>query len=71
MCNAQLKDYPSFKTRGSPTPNDKLVICDKCGKAYWTFHSGRQSYCHNNCGRMREATPQEYTEGKVALKTVI
>ena len=64
--------YPNWKIKGSPTPNDKLVICDQCGLAQWGFHAvGLFSYCTNEHGRMREATPEEYDEGKAAIEKVI
>jgi len=64
--------YQTWKMKGSPTPNDKLVICDKCGKTRWVTHStGRISYCTNMHGRMREATPKEYDEGNAAIEKVL
>lgn len=60
--------YPTFKVRGAPTPNEKLVVCEICQTAAWTIHStGQISYC---CGRMREGTPQEYNEARLALTTI-
>ena len=29
--------YPTWKIKGSPTPNEKLVICDQCGLAQWVI----------------------------------
>lgn len=64
--------YPTLKMRGSPTPNDKLVVCDMCHTARWDTHStGRQSYYYCCQNRTREATSQEYIEGKLALKEVL
>jgi hypothetical protein len=69
--------YPTWKVRGNPTPNDRLMICDKCREAHWYVHGWPTIvYCHqtaNNAhhGRMREGTEKEYTEAKAALKTII
>ena len=70
--------YPTWKVRGSPTPNERLMICDTCGRAEWYGHGWPQVvYCdptYNkvpNHGRMREATAAEYEEGKAAIKTII
>ncbi len=70
--------YPTWKIRGAPTPNEKLVICDECGNAEWTIHGLDPTICHNahshksgkQC-RMREATPAEYEKGKAAITQVI
>ena len=65
-------NYPKWKVRGNPTPNEKLMVCDACGSAAWMPHSPltRVSQCGCN-RRMREATPAEYEAGKAALETVI
>lgn len=70
--------FPTFKVRGQPTPNEKLVVCDECGKAEWVNHGPAVYECYNanhhaNGGyrRMREATPKEYEQGKAAITTVI
>jgi hypothetical protein len=64
--------YPTFKIKGSPTPNEFLVVCDKCGKVDWTVSIvGHVYQCRGCPGRMREATPAEYAAGKAALKEVI
>jgi hypothetical protein len=71
-------DYPTFKIKGQPTPNEKLVICDICGNAAWTIHGLGPSICHCSWNhpsgkqtRMREATPAEYEAGKAALTQII
>ena len=63
--------YPEWKCKGNPTPNDKLIICDKCQCAEYTMHSDLLQY-HSKCSsRMREATKKEYQEAKKALKEII
>ena len=71
-------NYPTWKIRGGPTPNEKLVICDQCGNAEWTIHGLNPTVCQNRRGhasgkegRMREATPAEYAAGKAALQEII
>lgn len=62
--------YPIFKVAGRPTPNDKLVVCIKCGRAAWTTHSDQyRDYCC--AARMREATAVEYKVGYEKLQVVI
>ena len=62
--------YPTFKVSGSPTPNEKLMVCEVCQKAEWVGHAtGRTRHCCHS--RMREATPQEYDEGRLALNLII
>ena len=63
-------NYPT----ANDSSNDKLVICDTCGKAEWTNHIGN---CYGqglrigaHTRRMREATPAEYEEGRDALKVL-
>jgi len=64
--------YPTFKTKGSPTPNDHLAICPHCGYARWTIYTHNLPvYCHKCNSRMREGTPEEYTAAKLALERVI
>lgn len=69
------KDYPTWKVRGSPTPCDRLIVCDECGYAGWTVHSTspvNYHYCLNNKRkRCREATPGEYEAAKKALTLII
>lgn len=58
--------YPTFKVKGSSTPNTKLMVCEICHKAEWSTHSTeRQSYCC--AARMREAIREEYIEGRAVL----
>ncbi len=71
-------NYPTWKIRGAPTPNEKLVICDGCGNAEWTVHGLDPTICHNRhehasgkVRRMREATAKEYTIGKAAIQKII
>lgn len=64
--------YPTFKSKGTPTPNNHLVVCTHCGQARWTIYTKNiQSYCFNCEKRMREATTEEYIEAKKALKRII
>ena len=66
-------DYPTYRVKGHPTPNEKLVICDSCGYAKWTIFGINPIYCthtrkHNGKNvRMREATLEEYKIGKEKL----
>ena len=63
-------EYPTYKMRGHPTPNNKLVICEVCHRADWVTHTtGRSHYCCSS--RTREATTQEYEQGKKTLKIII
>ena len=71
-------NYPTWKVRGGPTPNERLVICDECGKAEWTIHGEFTPLCYNRHKhadkgnrRMRNATPAETETGKSFLKEVI
>lgn len=71
-------NYPTWKIRGTPTPNEKLVVCDECGNAEWTIHGLDPTICHNShkhasgkWRRMREATPAEYAIGKEELTQII
>jgi hypothetical protein len=71
-------DYPTWKIRGTPTPNEKLVVCDECGNADWTIHGLGPTICHRRHAhasgkerRMREATADEYKIGKAAITQVI
>jgi hypothetical protein len=73
-------NYPTWKVKSSPTPTDKLIICDACGYAEWTIHSNGYptAYCPHDYfhadkkpKRMREATRIEYELGKAALKKII
>lgn len=69
-------NYPTFKIRGTPTPNEKLEICDECGYAHWTIHGLGPTVCHQmhpngKARRMREATPAEYEKGKAAITQII
>lgn len=71
-------EYPTWRIKGKPTPNEKLVVCDTCGKAEWTAHFPNPVVCHNyhhhpggKNRRMREATPAEYKAAKAKLKTEI
>ena len=70
--------YPTWRMRGAPTPNEKLIVCDTCGCAAWTTHGPGSNLCHNyhdhpdgKYRRMREATPAEYAAGKAALTKII
>jgi hypothetical protein len=62
--------YPTFRIRGTPTPNEKLIVCDECQIAAWVAYSvGVINYC---CGRrMRVATIQERDAAAAALKTIL
>ena len=64
--------YETFKTKGTPTRNDYLVVCAKCDKAYWTmFIKGHIYYCIDCGHRIREGTRKEYQEANNALTLVI
>ena len=64
--------YPTFKTRGRPTPSEYLVICHHCGHAVWAIYTKNLSiYCVKCHSRMREGTPEEYTAAKLVLEKVI
>jgi hypothetical protein len=66
--------YPTWKVRGYPTPNEKLIICPTCGYANWVAHRGGILYCYDHSRkrvRMREATLDEYELGKAAITQVI
>lgn len=62
--------FPTWRTRGVPTPNEKLVVCDGCGHSEWIHHgiNVRQCKCKR---RMREANPAEYAAGKAALEEIV
>jgi hypothetical protein len=71
-------NYPTWKIRGAPTPNEKLVICDGCGNADWTVHGLDPTICHNRhehasgkVRRMREASAKEYAIGTAAIQKII
>ena len=63
-------EYPTYRYKSTPTPSDKLVICDKCQKAEWTIYSDLIIYCYRYpCrSRKREATAEEYKEARKMLK---
>lgn len=65
--------YPTWKMRGSPTPNDTLWICDVCGAATWSQHTfERPPVCQcSNRPRLRRATVAEQAEGECHLVKVI
>lgn len=77
--NSKMKStirYPSWKIRGTPTPNEKLMVCDKCGLASWITNSPMSNVVYHTCSdnkqhRSREATAAEYKMGKAAIKEVI
>jgi len=62
--------YPIFKITHAPTPSDKLIICDHCGKAEWTMHSNLINHCVKCNARMREASPKEYNQAKLYLTNI-
>lgn len=65
-------EYPKWKTRGSPTPNDKLFVCDKGQHAEWGGHGfSAVSHCMRHNTRFREGTAAEYVEARKALKEVL
>ena len=63
--------YPTWKWQSSPTPNNTLVVCTKCGKAQWAMDSNGsfQQYCQNGHppARMRKATKAELKAANEAL----
>ena len=68
--------YPTFKIRGTPTPNEKLVVCEVCQEADWTIHGDNRvpnsHYCQDGKHRrMREGTLEEYEEAKKVLTQII
>ena len=63
--------YDTWTVKGTPTPYNKLLICDKCGTGHWWTDSDTVQYCHLGHGRLREGNKQEYLDAKTALKTVI
>lgn len=72
--------YPTWKIRGTPTPNDSLYICDSCGQGHWgtnTTGSNSAGVCYCTKGRkggpvrMRKATAAETELGKLAIKEII
>jgi hypothetical protein len=65
--------YPTWKVKSSPTPSDRLVICEKCGKGEWIGHGFPTiAYCSTpKHGRMREGTQKEYAEAKAAIVQTI
>jgi hypothetical protein len=71
--------YPTWKVRGNPSPNERLVICDECGHAEWTTSNtqgvricyNRHGHANGKNGRMRTATAQETAIGKSTIKEII
>ena len=68
--------YRTWKLRGTPTPNEKLMVCDICGFSDWGTNSPLSNVVYHICldrkqRRSREATPAEYAAGKAALKEII
>ena len=64
--------FPTFKTKGSSTPNEYLVVCTSCGKVNWTIYvQDMPAYCIQCEKRMREATPEEYAKAREALERII
>ena len=70
--------YPTWKVRGAPTPNERLVVCDECGNAAWVGHGefihtcyNRHQHANKSYRRMRPATAQETATAKSFLKEVI
>ena len=60
--------YPTYRANSSPTPSNKLVVCDKCNQAHWTIDQvPANEFCCN--ARMRKGTKIEYKEAKEALHT--
>ncbi len=67
----QIK-YPTWKVRGSPTPNEKLMVCHQCGHAVWVPHSPLTNVVQCVCRRrMTEANKNEYEIGKGSIKCII
>jgi hypothetical protein len=71
-------NYPTWKMKGSPTPNETLYCCDKCGDCRW-YPLGFSTimhcfFCKGKKGgfvRMRQATEKEKQEALKVLKTII
>lgn len=68
--------YPTWRVRGNPTPNEKLMVCDRCGAASWMPHSPLTHVAEHTCPdntkcRMRKATAAEYEQGKAVCKEII
>ncbi len=68
-------EYPTWVVKSSPTPADRLVICDHCREARWTIHGTRSPIVHwcddQKRRRMREATWAEVQEARKAINHVI
>jgi ribosomal protein L37AE/L43A len=61
-------NFPKFRTKSDPTPNDYLVVCPKCLEARWTIRiQGIIFYCEKCNARLREATRREYGRARLAL----
>lgn len=60
--------YPAFRCNSAPTPNNYLIVCDKCQKAEWAFFTvGRIFHCF--CGdRYRQGTVDEREAANDALE---
>jgi len=59
-----------YRVKSSPTPCDRLNVCDKCRESHWGMHTNLNAGVHlcPRCnGRMREGTPEEY---EAALKSI-
>lgn len=63
--------HETWTTKGSPTPYEKLLVCDKCQSSRWFMHSNSVQYCLEGHGRLREGTKQEYVDAKKELKFII
>ena len=63
--------YETWKVQSHPTPNNKLLVCDKCQEANWWIDYPGISYCRIGHGRLREGTAKEYLEATNNLKEVI
>ena len=71
-------NYPTWKVRGTPTPNETLYVCDSCGEAEWG-PAGLITHCGNGAcrgkkggqKRMRTATAKETAAAKKKITTVI
>ena len=72
--------YPTWKIKGSPTPNQTLWCCDGCGYCEWGIynHLGQNvpicCVCKGKKGgyaRLRRATEKEKAEALKCLKTII
>jgi len=72
-----IMNYPTWKMRGNPTPNETLYCCDSCKKSRWCPYSESIRYCYNCRGkkggyqRLRKATAKEIAEAKKVLKDII